>query len=615
MKIFNKNSNKRNFSFKDLLFHLIFAGIILLAMVIIPTESNRLGLLVLKSPIKIILNIIPILLTGLFLQAIFGKFRIAIIINSIFYLVLYVINRTKIMYRSAPIRISDLKMVSEAATMVKNSYLPDIKAIFAIIAIIFLIIFLLFKVNNDRIFRKQRIILGAFVIIISGILYPSVFAKDDIYNNLESSGNVYNQIDHFDSKGFNYSFIYNIKKSFVSKPKNYDEKKLYNIENRDLSENISVIKYNERPNIVWIMGEAFTDLSDNDVFSFTEKNDPLKNYRKIKNESVFNGRIVTPSFGGGTGDTEFDVLTGTLTIDCAPDGSVSFGAIHRETEALPNILKKIGYDTSAFHPGYAWFYGRSDVYPKIGFDETHFLEEIENPDIKGGYVSEKQFSEIYRNRFLEKIKSDNPVFSYAVDIQNHGPYDETKYGEVIDFNTSVEISEAAKNCLGSYFLGIKDMDKKLGEIYEMINSIDEPTIMVFYGDHLPYLGTNPSGFDEIGMSLSNETLEKEIEYYSTPFIICANEKGRAFLNSNNVEVKKGGVISANYLSSLFLDMLDYNKIDNFFMYNSELRKKLPIISRNYFYDGENAYLRSKAPENISEIYDDYRSYEYYRINK
>ncbi|MFR7760420.1 MAG: LTA synthase family protein, partial [Peptoniphilus grossensis] len=371
-----------------------------------------------------------------------------------------------------------------------------------------------------------------------------------------------------------------------------------------------------RPNVIWIMGEAFTDLSQDEHFSFAPGNDPNENFKKLQKNSIMHGRIVTPSFGGGTGDTEFDVLTGALTIDCAPDESFSFNAIKRDVSSLPSLFNTLGYKTMAFHPGFAWFYGRQDVYPKLGFQDNFFLENIDQPEMKGGYVSERQFSEIFRSRFLQALEnSDEPIFSYGLDIQNHGPYFYDKYGKNLPYQCTVSLSEEAANNFGSYFLGVKDMDIMLGEVYDMIMSLEEPTIMVFYGDHLPGLGNEPSAFDEIGIKLSHDDLEKEIEFYSTPYVILANESGRAFLNRENVEIQDGNAVSANYLPSMVLDMLNYNKVDNFFIYNSEMRKKLPIISRNFVFDGVNTYPRNEVKGEAKEAYEDYKKYEYFRINE
>ena len=616
--MFNKEKNleSRGFNFIDFISQILFAILLTFAMLLLAPSDAAFMEKITRSPLVLLLNFIPIFLTGILFQGIFGRRRFALILNSLFYLIFFTVHRTKVIYRNAPFRVSDLALSFEALKMSQNSYKPDFTSIviFLVSLVILIIISRFFKSEKLRV--RDRLIGILSILISSVLLFNFVYSKDKIYNSLPLNGNVYNLIDHFNSKGFNYTFLFNLKKSFVRPPEGYDKKEMENRDRVDHGEDISVIKYNPRPNIIWIMGEAFTDLSQDEHFSFAPGNDPNENFKKLQKNSVMHGRIVTPSFGGGTGDTEFDALTGALTIDCAPDESFAFNAIKRDVSSLPSLFNTIGYKTMAFHPGFAWFYGRQDVYPKLGFKDNFFLENIDQPEMKGGYVSERQFSEIFRNRFIEALEnSDEPIFSYGLDIQNHGPYFYDKYGKNLPYQCTVSLSEEAANNFGSYFLGVKDMDIMLGEVYDMIMSLDEPTIMVFYGDHLPGLGSNPSAFDEIGIKLSHDDLAKEIEFYSTPYVIVANESGRAFLNRENVEIQDGNAVSANYLASMVLDMLNYNKVDNFFIYNSEMRKKLPIISRNFIFDGVNTYPRNEVKGEAKEAYEDYKKYEYYRINE
>lgn len=616
--MFNKEKNleSRGFNFIDFISQILFAILLTFAMLLLAPSDAPFMEKITRSPLVLLLNFIPIFLTGILFQGIFGRRRFALIFNSLFYLIFFTVHRTKVIYRNAPFRVSDLALSFEALKMSQNSFKPDFTSIviFLVTLVILIIISRFFKSEKLRV--RDRLMGILSIIISSVLLFNFVYSKDKIYNSLPLNGNVYNLIDHFNSKGFNYTFLFNLKKSFVRPPEGYDKKEMEKRERVDHGEDISVIKYNPRPNIIWIMGEAFTDLSQDEHFSFAPGNDPNENFKKLQKNSVMHGRIVTPSFGGGTGDTEFDALTGALTIDCAPDESFAFNAIKRDVSSLPSLFNTLGYKTMAFHPGFAWFYGRQDVYPKLGFQDNFFLENIDQPEMKGGYVSERQFSEIFRNRFLQALEnSDEPIFSYGLDIQNHGPYFYDKYGKNLPYQCTVSLSEEAANNFGSYFLGIKDMDIMLGEVYDMIMSLDEPTIMVFYGDHLPGLGNDPSAFDEIGIKLSHDDLEKEIEFYSTPYVILANESGRAFLNRENVEIQDGNAVSANYLASMVLDMLNYNKVDNFFIYNSEMRKKLPIISRNFIFDGVNTYPRNEVKGEAKEAYEDYKKYEYYRINE
>ena len=616
--MFNKEKNleSRGFNFIDFISQILFAILLTFAMLLLAPSDAPFMEKITRSPLVLLLNFIPIFLTGILFQGIFGRRRFALILNSLFYLIFFTVHRTKVIYRNAPFRISDLALSFEALKMSQNSYKPDSTSIIIFIVSLFILIFLSRFFKSEKLRVRDRLIGILSILISSVLLFNFVYSKDKIYNSLPLNGNVYNLIDHFNSKGFNYTFLFNLKKSFVRPPEGYDKKEMENRDRVDHGEDISVIKYNPRPNIIWIMGEAFTDLSQDEHFSFAPGNDPNENFKKLQKNSIMHGRIVTPSFGGGTGDTEFDVLTGALTIDCAPDESFAFNAIKRDVSSLPRLFNTIGYKTMAFHPGFAWFYGRQDVYPKLGFQDNFFLENIDQPEMKGGYVSERQFSEIFRSRFLQALEnSDEPIFSYGLDIQNHGPYFYDKYGKNLPYQCKVTLSEEAANNFGSYFLGVKDMDIMLGEVYDMIMSLEEPTIMVFYGDHLPGLGNEPSAFDEIGIKLSHDDLAKEIEFYSTPYVILANESGRAFLNRENVEIQDGNAVSANYLPSMVLDMLNYNKVDNFFIYNSEMRKKLPIISRNFIFDGVNTYPRNEVKGEAKEAYEDYKKYEYFRINE
>lgn len=606
---------KRGLRFSDFLWQFVFSLLITAVMFILTPEKGFNFAKVFENPLVIILNFLPVFMIGLLFLGIFGKLRISLIFNSLFFAIFFMIHRTKVIYRNAPFVFNDFKLAMEAANMVKQSYYPDLFSIIVFFAFLIIAILVAKTINKDKLRLKSRIAIILASAVLSSVLYAGVYAKDKIYNELPFEGNPFNILDHFNSKGFNYMFIHNIKDAIVKAPEGYNRDAIKKIDKANRSEELSVLKYNDKPNIIWIMGEAFTDISQNPAFSFDGGHDPNKNFKRMQAESVLSGRIVTPSFGGGTGDTEFDVLTGTLTTDVSANGSISFNSIKRNIDSLPRYLNSIGYNTRSFHPGYEWFYRRNEVYPKIGFDERYFLEDIENPDIKGEYVSERQFTDIFIERFEESLKNnETPIFDYAVDIQNHGPYYYDKYKESYPFKCKYPLDDATKAMFGAYFLGTRDVDHMIGEVYDMMKSKDEPIIMVFYGDHLPSFGTDPSGYEKIDKHLSWDNLEREIEYYSTPFLVMANDSGRAYLNRENIELDQGAIISSNYLASTVLDMLGYTKGDNFFSYNRELRKKLPIISRHYIYDGEKVYPRDKVGGEAAQIYSHYRKYEYYRIN-
>lgn len=572
--------------------------------------------LVKRSYLLILLNFIPIFLSGLLLEGLLGNLAWALILNSTLFMGFFTIHNTKAMYRNAPFLFNDFHLATEAMDMLSQAFYPDINTILIFVGFIIATFLITRLIKRKQINLKSRLILIVMVFILSGGLYKGLYKSDRLYCFLPLEGNTFNSLDHFNSKGFNYSFIYNIKNSFIKPPENYSREKIKRIDEVDRSEKIKELRGKDKPNIIWIMGEAFTDISERPCFSFAEGYDPNANFKRLKNEAVLSGKIVTPSFGGGTGDTEFDVLTGAMTQDITPEGSIAFHSINKNINALPRFLREIGYDTRAFHPGYEWFYRRNDIYPRLGFDESFFLEDIGKPDIRGEYVSQRQFTDLFMERFEKSLADgDLPIFDYGLDIQNHGPYYYDKYEEFYPFECSYPLENDDKAMFGAYFFGTRDIDIMLGELYEMINSKAEPIIMVFYGDHLPTFGSEPDGYELIGMDLNWDSIDGEIEYYATPFIILTNESGKAYLNKENLELEDEPVISSNYLAGAVLDMLDYTEGNRFFSYNSDLRKKLPIISRHYVFDGKTPYEIDKLPEDIEGIYGGYRKYMYYKVNE
>ena len=94
-----------------------------------------------------------------------------------------------------------------------------------------------------------------------------------------------------------------------------------------------------------IMSESFSDISESDLINFDGYQDPLKNFKEISNEDgSFSGHIVVPGFGGGTSNTEFDVLT-TFPTRYLNNSLASYSFIRKDFPALPYNLKNIGYET------------------------------------------------------------------------------------------------------------------------------------------------------------------------------------------------------------------------------------------------------------------------------
>ena len=79
-----------------------------------------------------------------------------------------------------------------------------------------------------------------------------------------------------------------------------------------------------------------------------------------------------------------------------------------------------------------------------------------------------------------------------------------------DLLTSTEIEE-----LKNYTQGVLDANKMYEKLVDYLKKQEEPTILIMFGDHLPLLG-------DTYCSIYTKNNISYLEYYSTPYIICAN---------------------------------------------------------------------------------------------
>ena len=153
---------------------------------------------------------------------------------------------------------------------------------------------------------------------------------------------------------------------------------------------------------------------------------------------------------------------------------------------MPKYLKGLGYDTLAIHPYAKWFWNRENVYKHFGFNE--FLDDasFKDPIYKGPFISDEQVTKTIIER---TDASDDPMFIYAVTMQNHTGYAEDKY-ENFDVQTTVPegIDDVYNVLLRSYTQGVYDADKALEQLIAHYKDSDEPTVIAFFGDHLPAIG-------------------------------------------------------------------------------------------------------------------------------
>lgn len=570
-----------------------------------------------------LMNFWPILITATALAFICQNAFISSAINLALWSLLSMANTVKLQVRDDPVYFSDLILIKEAATASSeyNINIPseDIGILVGCVIALVLcgVVYALENRGKIKIIKqtagKLRCALvrfGGFVIctVVLLAVVTGVYSDSDVYlNYVTSDHDTTARTDHistlYNHNGFPYSFCHYYSASRPQMPEGYnkDEAMFY-------GNNIKTEDEDPKIHIIMIMDEAYSDLMDYSIFNFSDENDPQFMFKEMaESKNAISGHIVVPGFAGGTAYTEFDVVTGMQTNMLSDTNITAFRSIKSMQESMFSVLGKAGYTTQFEHVGQSWYYNRENAYELLGADETLFIEDMQDIKYKGFYVSDDYVAELIEKRFTEAVEKDEWLFSSNVTIQNHMAYTANKYAgwDVEYVDAFAVLSPEIKDAVSVYTMGIRDANYMLYRLSNFFSATDEPVMLVFFGDHMPWLGDNMDGYKELGMDDAySQDKKAALKMYETPYLIWCNDAGAKAIDFENsvekLELPKDGVIQASYLGSVILDLAGQGKQSQWFAYLSEARKQLPV---------------TKFVTEDNEIIDRLQKWTYYKITK
>ena len=307
-------------------------------------------------------------------------------------------------------------------------------------------------------------------------------------------------------------------------------------------------------------------------------------------ENIVKGKLYVSIEGANTANTEFEFLTGN-TLGFLPYHCVPYNEYIRDVlPSMAHSMKTQGYaGVKAFHPYRSSGWSRTIVYPLLGFNDCFFQEyyqENNNYTLLRNYISDKSdFQQIIDDYEAAKKENSAPFYLFNVTMQNHGGYS----GKAGVVEPKITINDPALNTFEAqqYVNLAKISDDAFKELVEYFKEIDDPTIIVMFGDHQPPL---PNTFysNQFGKDVEELSTEEKADWYSTPYVIWANyDIGEKELD-----------MSANYLSSYVMKIAG-NKLTGYNKFLLELQNEFPVISAVCYKDKDgNIYsIDEKAEDN------------------
>ncbi len=517
----------------------------------------------LSNPGIVLINMAIIFIAFFALLLISRRPALSFAISSIAYLALPIISKIKYDIRGEVLLLNDLSLINTAGEIASFAELSDElwKILIRVIAFV-LIATLLLAIRRQKANRKTSLVFLLLSIAFIAVVMPNknVLKMMGINENVRFSPNIIHE-----KQGTILGLYSNFEMNKIEEPSNYSKSEIYKILNK-IKENDEtnydsfgdkIVKNTSarKPNIIMIMSESFCDPCQIEGVEYSK--DPISYIRKLQQDkNTISGKLITSTFAGGTSNIEYEAFTGT---SCAfmPYGIVPYTDIGNgldNVQTIQKVLKKNGYTTTAIHSYTGDFYNRNKVYPIIGFDD--FIEDKELKDVNfyGKYVGD---ATVYNNiiETLKNKKANEPAFIWALTMQNHSPYTVSSIGkEAIYVDVFGEqLSETSKDKLTAYVNEIYESDRRLELLIDYINSSKEPTILMFYGDHMPAL--YDVYYDTKMISTQDTTKwtpEEMLKMHTVPYFIYQN-----FDNENKVSNTK--MVGAVKLGNMLLNLSGINK--------------------------------------------------------
>ena len=543
------------------------------------------------TPLVFLYNAFMIFVTFSIVYLFKRRIFVRIIIGAI-WVILGIANGYILLKRVTPFNAQDLKIAGDGIALI-NNYCNGFEVVVIAVGAVALLIWLISMWRRGGQYAGKIHHIAALIgIIVCGVLYT--FVTNIAIDKRVVSTYFGNIAFAYEDYGLPYCFSASLFNTGISEPNGYTKKAMAKIDkDGELNQTATSRSSDELPNIIVVQLESYFDVANAEFFTTSE--DACPNLHNLY-QNYSNGYFKVPSVGAGTANTEFEVLTG-MNLRYFGPGEYPYKTYSKKhpTESAATALASLGYGTHALHDNTGNFYSRANVFNNMGFD-TFTSKEVMNvlQTTENGWAKD----EILTQHIMEAMDTTKQEdFVFTVSVQGHGNYPETQVIENPKIKVEGIEDEALKNKWEYYVNQVYEMDQFVGDLIKAVEERNEPSVVVFYGDHLPTMGlkaedlksrylynTNYVIWDNIGLQKD----DKNIPAYQ----LMSEVLNRLDIHSGTVfnyhQQRKG---TKNYLSDL--ELLQYDILyGKQYVYNG----KAPITEGHMVMGIRNVSLSSIVPQ-------------------
>ena len=545
------------------------------------------------------------------LLAIFRKTSTANIVLAIVFLIIFIINEGRIYYTSDTLLLTDVIFLQNAGEVAGFADVTFVNCLSFMLfptiltIIVYVHLFRLAIRNNIKIDSLKNIFIKTCLAIMTLLVLVMPTGIVDKFM-VQHVFNIHDGEDlAITASNTRYFYRYGVVSGLYGKlveqrrftPDDYNEDDLKKL----LNDAEGIEGTWNQPNIIVVFSESFWDVSKLKNVKFDT--DVTPNFHKLQ-ETQKSIEMLSPAYGGMSSNVEFEILTGG-SLNYYSKGYTPYIQLFKKgiSDNNPNIIRELknnGYKTKILNSSSKNMFNCSTVYDIYKVDEVnHLFDEV---DLGGQYVTDAYLTDQMIEYFNNK-PADEKIFYFMITMGGHMPYFEGRY-ENYDVNIIESPYDKDTNeVIHSYAEGIYLADKELGRIYDYINTLDEDTIVVFFGDHLPHLST-PDGKDALFTTnfLSDEyTLESVYNQFNTTALIISNY---------DIEYDDTKYLSPDLLLTYVINNMDLN-ISQYYKWLYSTKDVLP--SSNFVVSQDNngdKYFTLDLPLDMKNMYNTREKMQY-----
>ena len=525
---------------------------------------SKLVLFITNHPTIMLFNVLIAALIFIGALLLFKSGWFSMLLESILYMALSITELFKYNTNGNHLIMTDMKLFRSLKSLTSFAYIKITPRLVLYIAICAAFILLAFWFNprlKMRLKLRKRLAPGLACLIACVMVVTVPAISQPVYAlfrlDTKEADNTFILNEKFDNNGFLAFFMQTGSENLsnqLEEPEDYKEDSSDTVK-QYLATEVPDLDFDDgvKPNVVEIMSESFADFrafSDKlSELGYTNLDPYYAGLDKAASMGT-EGTLIVPTYASYTVRTEFELLFGLPVKSLNDPNMPQRMMLERQQPTVPAYYKSWGYSTAYVHPFQSSFYSRKRIYGQFNFDQMIFEDDFTVPvTTYGEYIDDN----VVYNQIESLIAStDEPLYVHATTMQNHQPYsDGDSDDEFINYLSRIQHSADG-----------------LADFLERLSQIDEPTIVLFVGDHFPSLRGDDGIYSQLNITSENCSTLYEQRY------ILWNNYGL------NTSLLPSEAVSTYYAPYLVMQLIDAPR-DSFTQTMMNEMETEPVYSTNY----------------------------------